>query len=52
MSKQEEQKQQEIQPKPKRNGRKPQEVERQIPLTKEEEEKLKKSEFGRLLRRV
>jgi hypothetical protein len=51
MSKQEEQKQAEVQPKPKRNGRKPQEVERKLPLTKEEEEALRKSEFGRLLRK-
>jgi hypothetical protein len=52
MSNQEEQKPEEAQPKPKRKGRKPQEVERRLPLTKEEEETLKKSEFGRLLRRV
>jgi hypothetical protein len=53
MSKQEEQKQKETQPQPKRKGRKPQEVERKLPLTKEEEEEaLKKSGFGRLLRRV
>ena len=52
MSKQEEQKQEEVQPKPKRKGRKPQEVERKLPLIKEEEEMLKKSAFGRLLRRV
>ena len=52
MSKKEEQKQTEVQPKHKRKGRKPQEVERKLPLTKEEEETLKKSEFGRLLRRV
>jgi hypothetical protein len=52
MSKQEEQKQEEVQPKPKRKGRKPQEVERKLPLTKEEEEVLKKSAFGRLLGRV
>lgn len=37
---------------PKKKGRIPQVVERKIPLTKEEEETLKKSEFGRLLRRV
>jgi len=52
MSKQGEQKQAEVQPKPKRNGRKPQEIERKLPLTKEEEEMLKKSKFGRLLGRV
>ena len=44
-----EQKQEEVQPKPKRKGRKPQEVERKLPLTKEEEEMLKKSEFGIIL---
>jgi len=52
MSKQEEQKQEEVQPQPKRKGRKPQEIERKLPLTKEEEGALKKSDFGRLLRRV
>lgn len=52
MSKQEEQKQEEVQPQPKRRGRKPIEVDRKLPLTKEEEEALKKSEFGRLLRRI
>ena len=52
MSKQEEQKQEEVEPKPKRKGRKPQEVERKLPLTKEEEETLKKSAFGRLLKGV
>ena len=49
MSEKEEQKQEEVQPKPKRKGRKPQEVERKLPLTKEEEETLKKSEFGIIL---
>ena len=52
MSEKEEQKQEEVQPKPKRKGRKPQEVERKLPLTKEEEETLKKSAFGRLLKGV
>ncbi len=52
MSKKEEQKQEEVQPQPKRKGRKPQEIERKLPLTKEEEEMLKKSKFGRLLGRV
>lgn len=52
MSEKEEQKQEKGQQKPKRNGRKPQEVERKLPLTKEEEETLKKSEFGQLLKRV
>jgi hypothetical protein len=52
MSKQEELKQEEVQPKPKKKGRKPVEIDRKTPLTKEEEEALKKSEFGRLLRRV
>ena len=52
MSKKEESKQEEEQFKPKRKGRKPQEAERKLPLTKEEEETLKKSQFGRLLRRV
>ncbi len=51
MSNQEKQKQDQVQPKPKRKGRKPQEVERKLPLTKEEEETLKKSEFGQLLSR-
>lgn len=51
MSKQEVQ-QKEVQPKPKRKGRKPQEVDRKLAITKEEEETLRKSEFGRLLRRV
>ena len=49
MSKQEEQKQEDVQPKLKRKGRTPQEVERKLPLTKEEEGDLKKSKFGRLL---
>jgi hypothetical protein len=49
MSKQEEQKQDEAQPKPKKKGRKPVEVNRKTPLTKEEEEALKKSEFGIIL---
>ena len=52
MSKQEELKQEEVQPKPKKKGRKPVEIDRKTSLTKEEEEALKKSEFGRLLRRV
>ena len=51
MSKQEEQKE-EVQPQPKGKGRKPQEVDRKLPLTKEEEETLKKSQFGWLLGRV
>ena len=43
--------QEEVKTKPKKKGRKPCEVDRKTPLTREEEEKLRKSEFGRLLRR-
>ena len=50
--KQEEQKQEEVQPKPKKKGRTPVEIDRKTPLTKKEEEALKKSDFGRLLWRV
>lgn len=49
MSNKEKQRQEEVKVTLKKKGRKPCEVNRKLPLTKEEEETLKKSTFGIIL---